>query len=41
MARDFQQMYKERLRTAEQVAQVVKSGDWVDYAMFNGKPVRI
>jgi acyl-CoA hydrolase len=39
MARDFQQMYKDRLRTAEQVAQVGKSGDWVDYAMFNGKPV--
>lgn len=39
MARDYVQMYKDKLRTAEQVAQVVESGDWVDYAMFNGKPV--
>jgi len=39
VARDYLQMYKDKLRTAEQVAQVVESGDWVDYAMFNGKPV--
>ena len=39
MARDFQQMYKEKLRTAEDAMKTVKSGDWIDYAMFNGKPV--
>lgn len=39
MARDFHQMYKEKLRTAEEAMKVVKPGDWIDYAMFNGKPV--
>jgi acyl-CoA hydrolase len=39
MARDFQQVYKEKLRTAEEAMKIVKSGDWIDYAMFNGKPV--
>jgi len=32
-------MYKEKLRTAEEAVSIVKSGDWIDYAMFNGKPV--
>ena len=35
----FQKMYKEKLRTAEEAVSIVKSGDWIDYAMFNGKPV--
>ena len=39
MGRDYQQMYKDKLRTAEEAMKVVKSGDWIDYAMFNGKPV--
>ena len=39
MARDIQQMYKEKLRTAEEAVKIVKSGDWIDYAMFNGKPI--
>lgn len=39
MAKDFQEMYREKLRTAEEAAQIIKSGDWIDYAMFNGKPV--
>lgn len=39
MARDFQQMYKEKLRTAEEAMKIVKPGNWIDYAMFNGKPV--
>lgn len=39
MARDIQQMYKEKLRTAEEAVKVVKPGDWIDYAMFNGKPI--
>ena len=39
MARDYLQMYKERLCSAAQAAQVVEPGDYVDYAMFNGKPI--
>lgn len=39
MAKDFQKMYQEKLRTAEEAVKIVKSGDWIDYAMFNGKPV--
>ena len=35
----FQKMYKEKLRTAEEAVSIVKSGNWIDYAMFNGKPV--
>ena len=35
----FQEMYKGKLRTAEEAVSIVKSGDWIDYAMFNGKPV--
>ena len=39
MARDYVQMYKDKLRTAAQVAKVVEPGDFVDYGMFNGQPV--
>lgn len=39
MAKDFQIMYKEKLRSAEEAVSFIKSGDWVDYGMFNGKPV--
>ncbi|MDO4539526.1 MAG: acetyl-CoA hydrolase/transferase C-terminal domain-containing protein [Syntrophomonadaceae bacterium] len=39
MARDFMQMYKDKLQTAAEAAKIVESGDWIDYAMFNGKPV--
>jgi acyl-CoA hydrolase len=39
MARDFNQMYKEKVRTAAEVAKLVKSGDWIDLGMFNGKSV--
>jgi len=40
MSRDYVQMYREKLCTAEEaVAKTVKSGSWVDYAMFNGKPI--
>ncbi len=41
MAKDFQQMYKDKLRTAEEAVKIVKSGDWIDYAMFNGKPIAL
>lgn len=39
MGRNFQQMYNDKLRTAEEAVQLIQSGDWVDYGMFNGKPV--
>ncbi len=41
MAKDFQQMYKDKLRTAAEAVKIVKSGDWIDYAMFNGKPIAL
>lgn len=37
--KNYHQMYKEKLRTAEEAAKIVKSGDLIDYAMFNGKPI--
>ncbi|MGE5415440.1 MAG: acetyl-CoA hydrolase/transferase family protein [Acidobacteriota bacterium] len=39
MANSFQEMYKDKLVTAEKAAQVIESGDWLDYAKFNGKPI--
>lgn len=41
MAKDYQQMYREKLRTAEEVAREIQSGALIDYAMFNGKPVAL
>ena len=38
MILDFSREYKEKLRTAEEAVQVVKSGDWVDYTSSLGKP---
>lgn len=29
---DFQAMYREKLRTADEAVQIVKDGDWVDYS---------
>ena len=39
MGRDYLRMYKEKLRTAAEAARIIEPGDWVDYGMFNGKPV--
>ncbi len=39
MSRDLRALYKEKLCTAEKAMQLVEPGDWIDYAMFNGKPV--
>ncbi len=39
MARDYMQMYKEKLCTPEKAVSMIEPGDWIDYAMFNGKPV--
>ena len=38
---DFLKMYKEKLVTADEAVKKVKSGDWIDWAMFNGKPVEL
>ena len=37
---DFQQMYREKLRTPEAAVECVKDGDWVDYTSSLGKPDR-
>lgn len=39
MARDFNQMYKEKLRSAADVAKLVEPGWWIDIGMFNGKSI--
>lgn len=39
MARDLHAMYKEKLCSAQEAVKTVKSGDFLDYANFNGKPV--
>lgn len=33
--------YKSKLRTADEAARLVKSGDWVDYASMNGFPLSL
>ncbi|MGE5372518.1 MAG: acetyl-CoA hydrolase/transferase family protein [Solirubrobacterales bacterium] len=35
----YQKMYQEKLVKAETAARVIESGDWLDYGMFNGKPI--
>lgn len=39
MAWDLHKMYREKLRTAAQAVACVQSGNWIDYGLFNGKPV--
>lgn len=39
MARDYSQMYKEKLISAENAAKLVKPGDMIDIGLFNGKSV--
>lgn len=38
---NFQELYKQKLVTAEEAAGVVKSGDWVDYGWTTGTPVAV
>lgn len=38
---DFNQLYKEKLVSAMDAANVVKSGDWVDYGWTTGTPVAV
>src|SRR5512145_883422 len=37
----YNEMYREKLVTAEEAVKKVKSGDWIDWAMFNGKPIEL
>ncbi|HOK02943.1 MAG TPA: hypothetical protein PKX79_10345, partial [Spirochaetota bacterium] len=37
--KDVWQQYKEKLCTADEAVKCVKSGDWITYAFFNGKPI--
>ena len=39
MLQDFMTEYQRKLRTPSEAAEVVKSGDWVDYTSCLGKPV--
>ena len=38
---DWNQMYQEKLTTAEEAVKVIKSGDWVDYGWVTGHPVAL
>ena len=39
MSNEYTRMYREKLRSADEAMQCVKSGNYVDYGFFNGKPV--
>lgn len=39
MAWDLINMYREKLCTAAEAVAGIKPGDWIDYGLFNGKPV--
>ncbi|MDO4539955.1 MAG: acetyl-CoA hydrolase/transferase C-terminal domain-containing protein [Syntrophomonadaceae bacterium] len=41
MARDFWAMYKEKLVSADEAVKIIQDGDYIDYAMFNGKPIQL
>ena len=38
---DIREEYKEKLRTAEEAVQVVRSGDWIDYGWNACAPVAL
>ncbi len=37
----FEESYKKKLVSAEKAAEVIKSGDWVDYGWTTGTPVKV
>ena len=41
MSNSYTQEYKQKLKTPEDAVTVVRSGDWIDYAYFNGKPIAL
>ena len=38
---NYQEEYKQKLKTAEEAVKVVKSGDWVDYTWCTSHPVEL
>ncbi|MEA4934728.1 MAG: butyryl-CoA:acetate CoA-transferase, partial [Lawsonibacter sp.] len=38
---DYQALYHQKLTTADQAVNVVKSGDWVDYGWCTNHPVAL
>lgn len=38
---NYTEMYKSKLTTPDQAVRVVKSGDWVDYNAFTGRPIAL
>lgn len=36
---NYLDLYREKLVSAEKAAQIIKSGDWLDYGVMNGKPI--
>ena len=36
---DYKSLYKSKLTTAEKAAQIIKSGDWVDYGWTATTPI--
>jgi len=41
MSNTWQKLYQEKYRTPEEAVKLVKSGDLIDYGMFNGKPIAL
>ncbi len=41
MLKNYNDEYKQKLRTPEEAVKVVKSGDWIDYTSSVGKPVAL
>lgn len=39
MLRDYNPIYRSKLRTPDEAVRIVKNGDWVDYTSNIGKPV--
>ncbi len=39
LKKDVMQQYRDKLCTADEAVKCVKSGDWITYAFFNGKPI--
>ena len=38
---NYQELYQQKLTTAEEAVKVVKSGDWVDYSWCCNHPVAL
>ena len=38
---NYQELYQNKLKTAEEAVKVVKSGDWVDFGWCTGTPFEL